>query len=550
MQLGALALLLGTPQAAGQQAGSGADSGDKSTDLFSTLLNDLQADANGATPLQNTAAVSEWINQPAAATLVAQEVPTQQAAALSTLLNQQVTPQNADDLLQAIQAMASKNGGDSAQLQTQADAGTTTTSDQQSQADTSTDTLLAQLKDAITDVKETGQPAKLGDIVAQLPAMQQVQGEAKQGAQLQSVLQLVKQVFSGLKNQNTTEQAQGQPAAAQPEDSVPDATTQSLQASLFPADDTAAAPQEKDKDKDGERDYVEIVPLSAEATMPAWVNNLTPAPKPDGSSTIAQNDLDATIPPLSSGNAPSAALPKVNLPSMHADDADDADGSSDDASDGVALPSGMHSFSETLAAQQTNDKAAAPVTAPNDAAAAQATSASSTQHNNAAAAAAAATSNAQNNAPVNHAPVTAQVQVAVTRAVHEGIQQMTIQLDPADLGRVEVHLHTQTDGQTHVSFVVDKAQTLDSLSRDARSLERSLQDAGVKADAGNMQFNLRQQPQSNLGTGGGQFGQGGRPQWSKDEDDKDGSGTAPQASAISATQNYTLSLRDGVDIRA
>ena len=561
MQPGILGLLLASPQpaASGQSAGSASGDGDAAGgDLFSSLLGNLVAADAGASQqgTTTTAAASEWTSQSAAAALVAQEVPNQQQAnAISQLLNQNVTPQNADALLEQIQMIANQSGAN-LQAQTQADTQTTPDDAQAQQS-----ALLSQLADAVNNVKTTGEPQKLGDIVSQLPAVQGAQGEAAQGAQVSSVLQLVKQMFANLKSQTATtataEQASGQKADAQgTDDSMPGAVAQSLQASLFRGDDSDSAPApEKDKDKDGERDYVEIVPLSANATVPAWVNNI--APVPANGTQVAAGGIDQAIPPLSSGNAqPAAALPSVNLPSMQggaaaaAADGDEAPsaGNSDDEDDGIPLPQGPHSNSQSAAAP-TNANAVQPAaTAVDPSAAASALAApAATQH----------PAPTTNNTPVttnvagNHAPVAAQVQVAVTRGVHEGVQQMTIQLDPADLGRVEVHLHTQSDGQTHLSFVVDKPQTLDSLSRDARSLERSLQDAGVKADAGNMQFNLRQQPQSNLQQGGnGQFGQGGRPQWSNDEDDKDGSGNAPQASAISATQNYTLSLRDGVDIRA
>ena len=147
-------------------------------------------------------------------------------------------------------------------------------------------------------------------------------------------------------------------------------------------------------------------------------------------------------------------------------------------------------------------------------------------------------------------PVTEQVHVAVSRAAKNGIQDVTIQLDPVDLGRVEVKMHTGADGQTQIAFMVDKPSTLDSLARSAHGLERSLQEAGVKTDAGNMQFNLRQQPQSADTNAGGN---GNRQSFNQtvNEDAVASVGTTSTA-AISAiaTRNYTLNIRDGLDIRA
>jgi flagellar hook-length control protein FliK len=51
------------------------------------------------------------------------------------------------------------------------------------------------------------------------------------------------------------------------------------------------------------------------------------------------------------------------------------------------------------------------------------------------------------------------------------------------------------DGNTQMYFTADNQNALEMLQRDARGLERALQDSGIKADAGSMQFNLRQQQQ-------------------------------------------------------
>ncbi|OYW13788.1 MAG: hypothetical protein B7X02_01420, partial [Rhodospirillales bacterium 12-54-5] len=146
-------------------------------------------------------------------------------------------------------------------------------------------------------------------------------------------------------------------------------------------------------------------------------------------------------------------------------------------------------------------------------------------------------------------PVTEQVHVAVNHAVKEGIGQITIQLDPAELGRVEVKLHTGNDGQTQVSFLVDKPSTLDSLTRGAHGLERSLQEAGVKTDAGNMQFNLRQQPQTfNTGTGtdGGQ--KQSQPHANIEPVMKNSTADATALAAVS--RSYSLNLQGNLDIHA
>ena len=145
---------------------------------------------------------------------------------------------------------------------------------------------------------------------------------------------------------------------------------------------------------------------------------------------------------------------------------------------------------------------------------------------------------------INNAPIREQVQVAVRKAVVDGSDQITIQLDPLGLGRVEVKMHTTHDGQTSISFLVDKPETFDALSRDARGLERALQDSGVKADTSGMQFNLRQQAQSDTG------GQRQGSQQHAQADTANGATANATVTATAATRHYRLGVQDGIDIHA
>lgn len=155
---------------------------------------------------------------------------------------------------------------------------------------------------------------------------------------------------------------------------------------------------------------------------------------------------------------------------------------------------------------------------------------------------------------VNQAPVSEQVRVAISKAGKEGADKITIQLDPADLGRVEVKLHAASDGTTQIQFTIDKPETFDSLSRDARHLERTLQEAGIKADTGSMQFNLRQQPQQQQNLQADVGGQGQskqqapnpQPQASNEQNET----TAVAVSIPTLTNHYILNVREGVDISA
>ncbi|RME99900.1 MAG: flagellar hook-length control protein FliK, partial [Alphaproteobacteria bacterium] len=67
------------------------------------------------------------------------------------------------------------------------------------------------------------------------------------------------------------------------------------------------------------------------------------------------------------------------------------------------------------------------------------------------------------------------------------------------------------DGQVTTHLVVERAETLDMLQRDARALERALQNAGLDTSEGGMKFSLKDQglTQHQANDGNGRPGSGG-----------------------------------------
>jgi flagellar hook-length control protein FliK len=101
-----------------------------------------------------------------------------------------------------------------------------------------------------------------------------------------------------------------------------------------------------------------------------------------------------------------------------------------------------------------------------------------------------------------------QIAVQVQRAQVAGQDQISIKLHPAELGRIEVKLENASDGTLRAVISAERSETLDLLQRDARGLERALQEAGVKTDSGSLSFNLRGQGQNQEQQAGGNGGAG------------------------------------------
>jgi flagellar hook-length control protein FliK len=70
-------------------------------------------------------------------------------------------------------------------------------------------------------------------------------------------------------------------------------------------------------------------------------------------------------------------------------------------------------------------------------------------------------------------------------------QRLTIELDPAELGPVEVALRLDDRGAATALFTVDRPETLQLLQRDARTLADMLGQAGFTLDPGGLGFSLR-----------------------------------------------------------
>jgi len=91
--------------------------------------------------------------------------------------------------------------------------------------------------------------------------------------------------------------------------------------------------------------------------------------------------------------------------------------------------------------------------------------------------------------------------VEIAASARSGKSHFEIRLDPADLGRIDVRIDVDRDGQITSHLRVEKPETLSMLRQDAPLLQRALDDAGFKSGDGGLQFSLRDQSSSGRNNG-------------------------------------------------
>jgi flagellar hook-length control protein FliK len=138
-------------------------------------------------------------------------------------------------------------------------------------------------------------------------------------------------------------------------------------------------------------------------------------------------------------------------------------------------------------------------------------------------------------------PVIQQIAVNIAKAIQGGTDRIIIQLKPAALGRVEVRLEVTADGRVQAVVTADRPETLEALQRDARGLERALQDAGLRTDSNSLSFNLR----------GGQNPNDGAPSSAGQDADsaaEDSLGDASVENEVAAAIGADMAADRGIDI--
>jgi len=104
--------------------------------------------------------------------------------------------------------------------------------------------------------------------------------------------------------------------------------------------------------------------------------------------------------------------------------------------------------------------------------------------------------------PHTQRAVTEQVSVQIAKAAGNGTDKISIRLNPASLGRIDVQLELGQDGRMTATIVADNKDTFDMLQKDARGLAKALQDAGLNTNSGDLNFSMRGDNAANEGQQG------------------------------------------------
>jgi flagellar hook-length control protein FliK len=226
-----------------------------------------------------------------------------------------------------------------------------------------------------------------------------------------------------------------------------------------------------------------------------------------------------------------AVHPQADKPPIDANAADAKAGTSDRTADATPATATPHAHAGTQAAVPATDtsaQAASAVQAPltNTTSAATASTATLT-----------ATAANANAIPISGVPI------EIAAAARAGKTRFDISLDPLDLGRIDVRINVDRNGQITSHLTVEKPETLQMLRQDAPQLQRALDDAGLKTGSNGLSFSLRDQNSS--GQNSGQNNDNGGNARRLIISDEEAVPTAP----VGRSYGRMLGSSSGVDIR-
>jgi flagellar hook-length control protein FliK len=145
--------------------------------------------------------------------------------------------------------------------------------------------------------------------------------------------------------------------------------------------------------------------------------------------------------------------------------------------------------------------------------------------------------------PTTGAPVPVSgLAIEIAASVQGGKSRFEVRLDPAELGRIDVRIDVDRNGQVTSHLTVEKPETLSMLRQDAPQLQQALNDAGLKTGNGGLQFSLRDQSSGQNNSNNNQSGAPAQRLIVNDEE------TVPSL-VVGRSYGRTLGSSGGVDIR-
>lgn len=128
--------------------------------------------------------------------------------------------------------------------------------------------------------------------------------------------------------------------------------------------------------------------------------------------------------------------------------------------------------------------------------------------------------------------------VEIARHLSAGGTELTVRLNPAEMGRIEVRLSFDDGGTLRAVVAAESAAALDMLRRDSADLGRALTDAGVRADAASFRFDSR--------SGGGEGGQF----WQRQQQGRQRGRSATEESPASEPVHHNVRPSGRIDLMA
>jgi flagellar hook-length control protein FliK len=139
---------------------------------------------------------------------------------------------------------------------------------------------------------------------------------------------------------------------------------------------------------------------------------------------------------------------------------------------------------------------------------------------------------------------------------NDGQQSVTIRLQPAELGQVQIRIDQTNAGAAHINIIAERPETLQLLQRDEPRLQQTLDQAGVLSSGRTVSFQVATPEQvgasasrpDSMETGSGTSGQGqSGGAWRQSGDSPNDFG---RGSGTDQGQTRTRWFRAGLDITA